>query len=292
MLAVVQALGQCGVLLYVQGGGVRQRRPIKAGGIGLLCAVGLAMVACGGDQPPSSIAPPPVEEPTSESASPATEPAEADPPSPSLPSEATDEAPTTPTPPSPALPGTAIDPPEAAQLIAASPEARINLRSQPSTEAAAQGYGLVGDAVDLLRQVSGTDGYGWYYVEFDQSGAKGWIREDFINTAGQAPLPAELAQAETCEGLLEVLSFTAYHRNGTFQQVRFTNLETKSSFDTALTVAPATPDGKPVYLGQVSPPAGGNIAVQLTDLSGGSPGGGSAVEVLYSDILAGTGTCP
>lgn len=254
------------------------------------------MAGCGGDEPSPSAPPSAVEEPTSEtespSAPPTTESVEAAPPHSPLSTEAPDSPPASPEPPSPALPGTAIDPPEAAQLIAASPEAQINLRSQPSTEAEAQGYGLVGDGVQLLRQVPGTDGYDWYYVQFDQSGAKGWVREDFINTAGQAPLPAELAQAETCEGLLEVLTFTAYHRNGIFQHVRFTNLETKSSFDTALTVAPATPEGQPVYLGQVSPPAGDNIAVQLTDLSGGTPGDGSTVAVLYSNLLSGTGTCP
>jgi|GEM_PF-3479488 len=80
--------------------------------------------------------------------------------------------------------GTAINPPKAASLKAQQADAQINLRSQPTTAAESPGYGLVGDPVKLLRAAEGADGLTWYFVKFDESGAEGWIRGDFINTSG------------------------------------------------------------------------------------------------------------
>ncbi|RZM79824.1 SH3 domain-containing protein [Leptolyngbya iicbica LK] len=80
--------------------------------------------------------------------------------------------------------GTAISPPQAATLIAQQTEAQINLRSQPTTQSSSPGYGLVGDAVQLLRAAPGEGDLTWYYVKFDESGAEGWIRGDFISTGG------------------------------------------------------------------------------------------------------------
>lgn len=56
---------------------------------------------------------------------------------------------------------------------------RVNVRAYPSTQADSPHYGLVGDRVEIIRQTEGRDGYTWYYVEFN-SGAKGWIRSDFV----------------------------------------------------------------------------------------------------------------
>ncbi|MEL6381996.1 MAG: SH3 domain-containing protein [Cyanobacteria bacterium J06626_18] len=81
-----------------------------------------------------------------------------------------------------AIAGDAIDPPQPAVLIAQQPDAQINLRSQPTTQSGEQGYGLVGDAVQLLQSANGDGGYTWYYVRFNSSGTEGWIRGDFINT--------------------------------------------------------------------------------------------------------------
>lgn len=80
--------------------------------------------------------------------------------------------------------GTAINPPKSASLQAEQTDAQINLRSQPTTTAESKGYGLVGDAVQLLRAAEGAGGLTWYYVKFDESGAEGWIRGDFIDTGG------------------------------------------------------------------------------------------------------------
>lgn len=81
---------------------------------------------------------------------------------------------------------TLINPPQAGVLTAQQSNAQINLRSRPTTESASKGYGLVGDSVELLRASEGSNGLTWYYVKFDESGAEGWIRGDFIDTSRTA----------------------------------------------------------------------------------------------------------
>jgi hypothetical protein len=90
------------------------------------------------------------------------------------------------TPASPAQITTApVDPPQSAVLTAADAQAQINLRSQPNVDSSANGYGLVGDAVLLLKTAADGGEVPWYYVKFEGSGAEGWIRGDFINANGQ-----------------------------------------------------------------------------------------------------------
>ena len=79
---------------------------------------------------------------------------------------------------------TPLNPPQVAALTAQQADAQINLRSQPTTQSSEQGYGLVGDPVKLLKSANGEGGFTWYYVEFESSGAQGWVRGDFVNTAG------------------------------------------------------------------------------------------------------------
>ncbi|MDA0265807.1 MAG: SH3 domain-containing protein [Cyanobacteria bacterium] len=78
-----------------------------------------------------------------------------------------------------------VDPPQPAVLTAADAQAQINLRSEPSTDAASKGYGLVGDPVRLLKTAADGGDVPWYYVKFDGSGAEGWIRGDFIDASGK-----------------------------------------------------------------------------------------------------------
>lgn len=256
-----------------------------------LCVVGLTLGGCNhGGKPETATSPGP--EPTTESTPVATD-------SPSTPAPTASPAPTptassapTASPAPPAAGGTPINPPTSAQLIAQQPEAKINLRTQPDANSSAKGYGLVGDPVQLLRTATGTDGHEWYYVKFEQSGAEGWIRSDFINTSGRAQaLPSPIVQQQECAGVMESLAFKAYYSNNRFQMLRFTNLETKSSFDSPLSPTTTNAQGQPVYTGQASPPTGGQYEVRLTDLSGGTPGRGSQVSVNYGNLLTGTGTC-
>ena len=198
----------------------------------------------------------------------------------------------TPSPPEPGVGGTgqAVNPPQAAQLIASQPGSQINLRLQPTTASDTRGYGVIGDPVQLLRSAEASDGT-WYFVKFDESGAEGWIRGDFINTAGRAtPLPNRASQSSTCEGLMEAMTFTAFYDANGFHLVRFVNLETRNTFDGTLSRQGSSNQGQPRYQGTMSPPTGGSYPVELTDLSGGTPRSGSEVAVDYEGI-EGTGTC-
>ncbi|MBD2089123.1 SH3 domain-containing protein [Microcoleus sp. FACHB-1515] len=66
------------------------------------------------------------------------------------------------------------------RLVAATPNARINLRDQPSTSTPTERYGLEGDRVVLQETTTGSDGYTWHKVQFQASGAIGWVRADFV----------------------------------------------------------------------------------------------------------------
>lgn len=268
------------------------KRPTWLMLLGLCCILSLTAAGCRrGNEADQVVNPEPVESPVvEEPATPAPtpqpdtpEPAETPAPEPTAEPQTTPQQQTG--------QGTAITPPKPAQLIAAQPEARINLRSQPTTTSQSKGYGLVGDPVQLLRTTQASDGYDWYYVKFEQSGAEGWIRGDFINIAGRAtPLPQQAVASRGCEGLLESLTFTAFYNTDGFNLIRFQNLETKNTFDAALSPQVTTAEAQPTYTGSASPPTGGTYPVTVTDLSGGNPGGGSQIAVNYSGI-SGTGIC-
>ncbi len=142
----------------------------------------LMLTACGGGKAPVSEAPstPAFEEPTVPA---------------SAPSQVANLADTKQTKPDPAPPTAAqanttittapVDPPQPAVLTAADAQAQINLRSEPSVDAAADSYGLVGDPVLLLKTAADGGDVPWYYVKFDGSGAEGWIRGDFIDASGE-----------------------------------------------------------------------------------------------------------
>ena len=252
--------------------------------LGLCCVLSVSAIACRGRQAVEDVDQPPPEDELPLDLEVDETPEQ----------DSTDESQAAAPTPSPAprteTTGKALSPPQAAQLIAAQPESRINLRSQPSTTASAKGYGLVGDPVQLLRSAQGGDGT-WYYVKFEQSGAEGWIRGDFINIAGRAtPLPAAARPENSCEGLAEAMTFTAYHSDGRFTLVRFVNLETQNTFDSTLSRQGSNTQGQPLYQGSASPPTGGTYRVELVDLSGGNPGNGSQVTIDYYGIL-GRGTC-
>lgn len=94
-------------------------------------------------------------------------------------------------------------------LTAKSPDARINLRSEPLAYSSLRGYGLVGDTVQLLdakwcayalwneHQIeSDRQLYNpipaWYYVRFPLSRAEGWIRSDYIKIQKAIPSVKDL----------------------------------------------------------------------------------------------------
>lgn len=56
---------------------------------------------------------------------------------------------------------------------------QINVRSAPTIASFRAHYGLVGDRVEVTRSTRGSDRAMWNYVQFS-SGAKGWVRGDFV----------------------------------------------------------------------------------------------------------------
>lgn len=84
---------------------------------------------------------------------------------------------------------TPINPVRTARLVTQAAGSQVNLRSQPTTQSTAQGYGLGGDAITLLHLTEGEGGLSWYYVNFPGSGAEGWVRGDFVDTSEQAAVP-------------------------------------------------------------------------------------------------------
>ncbi len=80
---------------------------------------------------------------------------------------------------------TPINPTRTAYLVTQGEGSQVNLRSQPTTQSSAQGYGLGGNQITLLRLAEGEGGFSWYYVKLAQSGTEGWVRGDFIDTTGQ-----------------------------------------------------------------------------------------------------------
>jgi hypothetical protein len=190
--------------------------------------------------------------------------------------------------------GTPINPPQAATLTAQEAGSQINLRSQPTAQSSSRGYGLVGDAVQLLQAAEGGDNLTWYYVRFQGTGAEGWVRGDFIDTSGRRPTAATPQTAPTtiveCEGVFEETVFTARYSGGSFTRIDFRNLETNATFGGSLSYQGEDAQGRPTYVGSVSPPAGGSFQARIIDLSGGSPRPGSQVALEYEGI-PGSGTC-
>jgi hypothetical protein len=74
-----------------------------------------------------------------------------------------------------------------ATLTAKQRSTKIALRKSPGTKYLTLGYGLVGDRVFVLSSSApeldahqDSQGHIWYRVGFPRSGAKGWIRQDFL----------------------------------------------------------------------------------------------------------------
>jgi hypothetical protein len=67
-----------------------------------------------------------------------------------------------------------------ATLVASDPNSQINIRSEPSTEADALNYGMVGDAVEILEETKGEDGFTWYRISLEDADVSGWVRGDLV----------------------------------------------------------------------------------------------------------------
>lgn len=67
-------------------------------------------------------------------------------------------------------------------LMAKYADSWITIRSQPTVQSRAQGYGFSGDEVTILREADGLDDrYRWYLIQFLQGEFQGWVRGDLIS---------------------------------------------------------------------------------------------------------------
>lgn len=70
------------------------------------------------------------------------------------------------------------------ELVAASSQKRglpINVRDNATTKSRARHIGYSGDIVGVLERKISEGGYCWYRVEFNSSGATGWVRGDLFS---------------------------------------------------------------------------------------------------------------
>lgn len=253
--------------------------------LGLAFTLGVTLGGCRqkvAEVEPTPTAPTPTAAPDTITTNPAAPPTA----TPTAPNPTTTASPQ-PTPTTGGSPGTALNSPQAATLTAQDAGAQINLRSQPDASSRSKGYGLVGDPVKLLRQAKASDGYTWYYVKFDGSGAEGWIRSDFITTAGNAVVEEGHRQDYICSGVFDELVFKVHYGENGYTYIEFNNLETGIQFDANLSYDGQNSQGQSVFVGESGPPGGDTYPIRVT---GGQPSNGSKISLEYADIPA-TGTC-
>lgn len=78
---------------------------------------------------------------------------------------------------------------QAASLVAPEPDAKITIYRQPEANRQRVGYGVSGDTVTVLEQVSDNQSVIWNHVRFDdEAAAEGWVQSKFLSlTATDRP---------------------------------------------------------------------------------------------------------
>lgn len=94
--------------------------------------------------------------------------------------------------------------PDTGVLTTLDPEAWINIRSDPSTDAQSIERGFSGEPVEVLRSQQGMDGFTWYLVRSSRLRTQGWVRGDLVRmVAPPMPLtaaaPAPVAESRGAE---------------------------------------------------------------------------------------------
>ncbi len=177
---------------------------------------------------------------------------------------------------------TNLNPQEAGYLTSQDAGARINVRSSPSTSASTPHYGVPGDAVTLQQSANGADGYIWYNVRFNASGATGWVRGDFVTTAVPA---ANSAAPVTGTGSSQTIQFGAGESSASLygSVVRGTEdtYYVSASPGQYMQVNVSSPEGNAVF--QIY----GEVEGTWSPLIGASPGDDASA---WADTLPGGGT--
>ncbi|MBD2022538.1 SH3 domain-containing protein [Leptolyngbya sp. FACHB-36] len=133
--------------------------------------------------------------------------------------------------------------------ILAAPGTRVNVRQSPSTTSRIRHYGLGGDRVTILNQTNAPDGFPWYFVEFPNSGARGWLRGDLllVNAASSERVSfAPGTSAATVGGRVQGSESREYVLKAGAGQTMTTRITGTSSF---LQVQVVAPNGSTVYTG-------------------------------------------
>ncbi|MGA7932314.1 MAG: SH3 domain-containing protein, partial [Kovacikia sp.] len=68
---------------------------------------------------------------------------------------------------------------------------KINIRSQPSTQASVLAYGTAGDRVYVQRQQQGNDGNTWYYIQYASSNTQGWVSGNLLQFSNAPSSPPD-----------------------------------------------------------------------------------------------------
>lgn len=183
----------------------------------------------------------------------------------------------------PAAPvATNLNPQETGYLTSQDAGARINVRSSPSTSASTPHYGVPGDAVTLQQSANGADGYIWYNVRFNVSGATGWVRGDFVTTGMPA---ANSAAPVTGTGISQTIQFAAGESSASLygSVVRGTEdtYYVSASPGQYMQVNVSSPEGNAVF--QIY----GEVEGTWSPLVGASPGDDTSA---WADTLPGGGT--
>jgi len=73
---------------------------------------------------------------------------------------------------------------QSASLVAPEPDAKITIYRRPEANRQRIGYGVNGDTVMVLEQVSDNQSVIWNHVRFDDaSAAEGWVQAEFLSLA-------------------------------------------------------------------------------------------------------------
>lgn len=160
-----------------------------------------------------------------------------------------------------ALPGLATT-----GLILVAPGTQANIREAPSTSSRIRHYGMGGDRVNILNQTKAPDGF-TYFVEFPNSGARGWIRGDLLALNGDSGERVSFApgsSAATVGGKVQGTQARDYVLSAKAGQTLTTSVIGTSQF---LQVRVFAPNGTNLYTGSRNwsgvLPSAGDYRVQV-----------------------------
>lgn len=257
----------------------------------VLAAIATSTMSCGSQTPPAT--PGAATPGTATSGQPPTPPVAVQPAQPGQPAAApsTLQQPAAPTAPNiPNTTNTLANPaaiamaPAAGVLTAQSAGAQINVRSAPSVSASTPHYGVPGDTVTLEQYVNGSDGYIWYNVRFNTSGATGWVRGDFVTTDATVASAPENPPV-TGSGISQTIQFDPGASSATLSGsvVRGTQdtYYVSASPGQSMQVDASSPEGNAVF--QIY----GEVEGSWTPLLGAEPGQDTTT---WHDTLPGGGT--